>query len=103
MPIYFKARHGSSGEWRVLNSMQASMDGRGAIVDGVDNAVLVKARTGSTWSDGQVVLEITHASFREIAQAMLDANPKAAMDAFGAALIVGPREPVFDEDGRELG
>ncbi|GJE26262.1 hypothetical protein [Methylobacterium organophilum] len=49
------------------------------------------------------MVEITIDSFREIAQAMMDADPQKAMDAFGAALILGPRRHVYDEGGRELG
>lgn len=41
--------------------------------------------------------------FAEIAQSMMDADAEGARKAFGKALMIGPREPVYDTDGRELG
>lgn len=103
MPIYFSFQSPGESNWRIINSLQAIMDGRGAIIDGVDSSVQMKARTGADWANGAVMVEITLDRFRDLAQAMMDADPQKAMDAFGAALILGPRRPVYDEDGRELG
>lgn len=103
MPVYFSAQSAGERDWRLLNGLQAVVDGRGALIDGIDSSVQLKARTDADWSGGAVMVEITIDRFRDLAQAMMDADPQKAMDAFGAALILGPRRTVYDEDGRELG
>lgn len=79
------------------------MDGRGALFGTEGRAVHLTTRLGSDWSGDVAKVEITADLFRDLAQAMLDADPRAALDAFGSALIIGPRVPVYDDDGRELG
>jgi hypothetical protein len=103
VPVHFKSRWASTREWKVINGLHSAMDGRGALFGSADKAVHLTTRLGADWSGDVIKVEITIDHFRDLAQAMLDADPKAAMDAFGAALIIGPRRPVYDEDGREIG
>lgn len=103
MAVYFKAKARGEREWRTLNSLHASMDGTGALIESGGGAVHLISRLGADWSGEALKLELSADHFRELAQAMLDADPEHATKAFGAALVIGPRSPLYDEDGRELG
>lgn len=103
MPVYFKAQSQNERDWRTLNDLHAIMDGRGALFDSPDGSVHMTTRLGADWSAGKLKVEIGSDSFRALAQAMMDADPAKAMDAFGAALMMGARRPIYDENGRELG
>lgn len=103
MPVFFKARSSQDRDWRTLNDLHVIMDGRGALFGTLAGAIHLTTRLGASWSSDTMKVEIGSDRFRDIAQAMMDADPARAMDAFGAALMLGARRPVHDEDGRELG
>lgn len=104
MPVRFKAKGPDERSWRTLNETQIAVLGTGAFLDAVGDEVHIMTRRGAgMYSDGSLQIEITPDLFAELAQAMMDASPETASKAFGQALAMGGRGPIYDDDGRELG
>lgn len=104
MPIRFRARTPGEKAWRVINGTYLAILGTGGFIDAENGSVQITTTTSPRTSDECFFqVELTSDMFAAVAQALMDADPEQARKAFGRALVLGPREPIFDEEGRELG
>ena len=101
MSIKFETKPRGSKKWHILNDNDFPPVQIFRHMIDVDGSALII--TESIGDGAYIRLSLTSDAFRDLAQRMLDVDSDTAYKAFGAALCLGPRRPVYDEDGRELG